>query len=55
MMLASVGLSIVSGIAIGRSILLVLAPPLVAIGALMPFIGYSCGYIISSLSGLTHS
>ncbi|XP_040925367.1 hepatic sodium/bile acid cotransporter [Betta splendens] len=55
MILSSLGLSVICGIFIGRSILLVLTPPLVAIGALMPFIGYSCGYVISALFRLNQS
>uniref|UniRef100_A0A8C9XGM2 Hepatic sodium/bile acid cotransporter n=1 Tax=Sander lucioperca TaxID=283035 RepID=A0A8C9XGM2_SANLU len=37
------------------SILTVVSPPLMAIGALMPFIGYSFGYIISWLFRLNQS
>ncbi|KAM6991846.1 hepatic sodium/bile acid cotransporter [Tautogolabrus adspersus] len=41
-------------VGVGGSILNVLAPRLMAVGSLMPFIGYSFGYIISSLFRLTH-
>ncbi|XP_060907724.1 hepatic sodium/bile acid cotransporter [Labrus mixtus] len=41
-------------VGIGGSILSVLAPRLMAVGSLMPLIGYSFGYIISSLFRLTH-
>ncbi|KAM6906656.1 hepatic sodium/bile acid cotransporter isoform 1-T2 [Lycodopsis pacificus] len=40
---------------IGGVILTVLSPPLMAISALMPFIGYSFGYIISSIFRLNQS
>nr|XP_020459710.1 sodium/bile acid cotransporter [Monopterus albus] len=38
-----------TSIGIGGSILTVLSPPLMVIAAVMPFIGYAFGYIISSL------
>ncbi|XP_041661136.1 sodium/bile acid cotransporter [Cheilinus undulatus] len=41
-------------IGVGGSILNVLAPRLMAVGSLMPLIGYSFGYIISSLFKLKH-
>uniref|UniRef100_A0A3Q1JB90 Hepatic sodium/bile acid cotransporter n=1 Tax=Anabas testudineus TaxID=64144 RepID=A0A3Q1JB90_ANATE len=53
MMISVVGLGIVSSVAIGGSILTVLSPSLMAIGALMPFIGYAFGYIISSIFRLS--
>ncbi|XP_042246620.1 sodium/bile acid cotransporter [Thunnus maccoyii] len=40
---------------IGGAIFTVLNPPVIAIGALMPFIGYTFGYIISSLFKLNQS
>ncbi|XP_039981763.1 sodium/bile acid cotransporter [Xiphias gladius] len=55
MMLAVVAIGVIASIAIGGSILTVLSPPLMAIGALMPFIGYTLGYIVSSLFRLNQS
>ncbi|XP_072218550.1 hepatic sodium/bile acid cotransporter [Leuresthes tenuis] len=55
MMISVVVIGIIASIEVGGSILTVLSPPLMAIGALMPFIGYSFGYIISSLFRLNHS
>lgn len=55
MMISVVGLGIVSSVAIGGSILTVLSPSLMAIGALMPFIGYAFGYIISSIFRLSQA
>ncbi|XP_044025444.1 sodium/bile acid cotransporter [Siniperca chuatsi] len=55
MMISVVVIGTVASIAIGGSILTVLSPPLMAIGALMPFIGYTFGYIISSLFKLNQS
>ncbi|XP_038582266.1 sodium/bile acid cotransporter [Micropterus salmoides] len=55
MMISVVGIGIISSIAIRGSILTVLSPPLMAIGSLMPFIGYSFGYIISSLFKLNQA
>ncbi|XP_035534274.1 sodium/bile acid cotransporter [Morone saxatilis] len=53
--IAVVVVGILSSIGIGGSILTVLSPPLMAIGLLMPFIGYTFGYIISSLFKLNQS
>ncbi|KAM9840224.1 hepatic sodium/bile acid cotransporter [Aulostomus maculatus] len=55
MMISVLGISIVATIAIGPSILTAMSPPLMAIGALMPFTGYTFGYIISSLFRLSQS
>ncbi|XP_054473932.1 hepatic sodium/bile acid cotransporter-like [Anoplopoma fimbria] len=55
MMIAVLGIGIISSFAIGGSILTVLSPPLIAISALMPLIGYAFGYIISWLFGLNQS
>uniref|UniRef100_A0A3Q3VVJ5 Uncharacterized protein n=1 Tax=Mola mola TaxID=94237 RepID=A0A3Q3VVJ5_MOLML len=41
-------IGIISIVGIGGSILTVLAPPLMVTGALMPFTGYTFGYIIST-------
>ncbi|XP_028253819.1 sodium/bile acid cotransporter [Parambassis ranga] len=53
MMIAVVVIGTITSFAIGGSILTVLSPPLMAIAALMPFIGYTFGYIISALFRLT--
>ncbi|XP_037606891.1 sodium/bile acid cotransporter-like [Sebastes umbrosus] len=55
MMIAVVVIGTISSIAIGASILTVLSPPLMAIAALMPFIGCTFGYIISWLFRLNQS
>ncbi|XP_037606893.1 sodium/bile acid cotransporter-like [Sebastes umbrosus] len=55
MMIAVVVIGTISSIAIGASILTVLSAPLMAIAALMPFIGYTFGYIISWLFRLNQS
>ncbi|KAM7395141.1 hypothetical protein PAMA_006748 [Pampus argenteus] len=55
MMISVVVIGIVASIAFDGSILTVLSPPLMAIGALMPFIGYTFGYIISSIFKLNQS
>ncbi|XP_073348548.1 hepatic sodium/bile acid cotransporter [Pagrus major] len=55
LMIAVVLIATLASIGIGGSILTVLAPPLMAIGALMPFIGYTFGYVISALFRLKHS
>ncbi|KAM9703243.1 hepatic sodium/bile acid cotransporter isoform 1-T2 [Menidia menidia] len=55
MMLSVVVIGVIACVEVGGSILTVLSPPLMAIGALMPFIGYSFGYIISSLFRLKQS
>ncbi|GLD49637.1 sodium/bile acid cotransporter-like protein [Lates japonicus] len=55
LMIAVVVIGILSSIGIGGSILAVLSPPLMAVGALMPLIGYSFGYIISSIFRLNQS
>ncbi|XP_075940034.1 hepatic sodium/bile acid cotransporter-like [Anarhichas minor] len=47
MVIGVLGVIILSNFAVGGVILMVLSPPLVATSALMPFIGYSFGYIIS--------
>ncbi|XP_041832031.1 sodium/bile acid cotransporter [Melanotaenia boesemani] len=55
MMLSIVVIGALASFEIGGSILAVLSPPLTAIAALMPFIGYAFGYIISSLFRLNQS
>ncbi|KAM9798234.1 hepatic sodium/bile acid cotransporter-like [Neosynchiropus ocellatus] len=52
MIIMSIAILIVcisSSVAVGGSLLNLFSPPLMAIAALMPFIGYSFGYIISSI------
>lgn len=53
MMAVLVVITLVS-VGVGGSVLNVLAPRLMAVGSLMPLIGYSFGYIISSLFNLSH-
>lgn len=48
-MISILVVGIISSIDIGGSLLNVLSPPLMAIAALMPLIGYTCGYLISSV------
>ncbi|KAK2856033.1 hypothetical protein Q5P01_004768 [Channa striata] len=55
MMISVVVVGVIASMGIGGSILTVLSPPLMAIGALMPLIGYAFGYVISSLVRLKHS
>ncbi|XP_068564309.1 hepatic sodium/bile acid cotransporter-like [Cebidichthys violaceus] len=55
MVIAVFGVIILSILAVGSSILTVLSPSLMASSALMPFIGYSFGYIISCLFRLNQS
>lgn len=47
MTITVVVVAVLATIGVGGSLLTVLAPPLMATGALMPFIGYTFGYIIS--------
>lgn len=49
LMISILVVSILSSIDMGGSLLSVLSPPLMAIAALMPLIGYTCGYLISSV------
>ncbi|XP_005938342.1 sodium/bile acid cotransporter [Haplochromis burtoni] len=44
-----------TNIGIGRVMLTVLSPPLLAIAALMPLIGYSFGYVLSAIFRLSQS
>lgn len=55
MAISIVAIGTIVGIDVGEAILGVLSPTLMAIAALMPFIGYSFGYIISSLFRLSQS
>ncbi|KAM4529786.1 hepatic sodium/bile acid cotransporter [Fundulus diaphanus] len=48
LMISVVVIGIISSVEIGGSLLNLLSPPLMAIAALMPLIGYAFGYIISS-------
>lgn len=47
--IAIVVILVLANIGVERSILTVIAPSLMATGALMPLIGYTFGYAISSL------
>ncbi|XP_012732605.2 sodium/bile acid cotransporter [Fundulus heteroclitus] len=55
LMISIVVIGIISTVEIGGSLLNVLSPPLMAIAALMPLIGYAFGYIISSAFRLNQS
>lgn len=55
MAIASLVIGIIVCIDVGEDVLGVLSPTLMAIAALMPFIGYAFGYIISSLFRLSQS
>uniref|UniRef100_UPI003AAF939A hepatic sodium/bile acid cotransporter n=1 Tax=Centroberyx gerrardi TaxID=166262 RepID=UPI003AAF939A len=55
MMVAVVVIGILASIAVKSSILVVLSGPLMAIAALMPFIGYTFGYILSYVFKLNGS
>lgn len=44
-----VAISVIANIGVGRCIMTVLAPSLMATSVLMPLIGYTFGYIVSSL------
>lgn len=54
-MIAVVVIASLTSIGVGGSILNVLAPPLMVVGALMPLIGYTFGYVISALFRLKRS
>ncbi|KAM4712599.1 hepatic sodium/bile acid cotransporter [Anableps anableps] len=53
LMISIIVICIISIVEIGGSLLNMLSPPLMAIATLMPLIGYSFGYIISSIFRLT--
>ncbi|XP_068610198.1 hepatic sodium/bile acid cotransporter-like [Brachionichthys hirsutus] len=55
MMVVVVVVAVLTSIGIGGSILTVLSPTFTAISALMPLIGYSFGYAISSVFRLQHA
>lgn len=55
LMIAVVVIASLTSIGVGGSILNVLAPPLMVVGALMPLIGYTFGYVISALFRLKRS
>lgn len=55
MLITIVGLSIVVSVTVGGFILTVVSPPLMGIAALMPFIGFAFGYVISALFRLNPS
>lgn len=44
-----------SSVGIGGPILTVLSPRLIAVGSLMPVIGYAFGYVLSVLFKLSHA
>ncbi|KAM9645735.1 hepatic sodium/bile acid cotransporter [Trichechus inunguis] len=47
MLLFTVAIAVLSAINVGKSILFVMTPPLLATSSLMPFIGFLMGYILS--------
>ncbi|XP_017267483.1 sodium/bile acid cotransporter [Kryptolebias marmoratus] len=55
LMIAVVAIGTMVSVDVGGSILGVLSPSLMAVAALMPFIGYTFGYVISSLFRLSQS
>ncbi|KAM3603051.1 uncharacterized protein V6R79_015811 [Siganus canaliculatus] len=55
LMISIVVMGVLTSVGIGSTLLTVLAPPLMAISVLMPLIGYSFGYIISTLFKLNQS
>nr|XP_057901875.1 hepatic sodium/bile acid cotransporter [Doryrhamphus excisus] len=54
MSIAAIVITITATAAIGVGVMAVMSPPLLAIGALMPFIGFTFGYIISTIFKLSH-
>uniref|UniRef100_A0A8C6LUW3 Hepatic sodium/bile acid cotransporter n=3 Tax=Nothobranchius TaxID=28779 RepID=A0A8C6LUW3_NOTFU len=55
MLISVLAVGVIASIEIGGSMLAVLSPPLMTTGALMPFIGYVFGYVISSLFRLSQA
>lgn len=55
MSISSVAIAVVATVAIRSAILAVMSPPLLATGAIMPFIGFTFGYIISSIVRLSQA
>lgn len=53
--LATVVIIVITNIGVGRSVLTVLAPSLMGTTVLMPLVGYTFGYVISSLFKLDHA
>lgn len=53
MMTAVVVVAILTSVGVGSSILTVLSPSLMAVCALMPLLGYTLGYLLSSFAGLS--
>ncbi|KAI4882535.1 hypothetical protein NFI96_010406 [Prochilodus magdalenae] len=49
LLIASVAIGVMSGIAIGGTVWVLLSPRLMTVASLMPFIGYLLGYIMSTL------
>lgn len=49
MLLLSVAITVLSVINVGKSIMFVMTPHLLATSSLMPFIGFLLGYILSAL------
>ncbi|XP_049614041.1 hepatic sodium/bile acid cotransporter [Syngnathus scovelli] len=55
MSISSVAIAVMATIAIRSAILVVMSPPLLATGAFMPFIGFTFGYVISSIFRLSQA
>ncbi|XP_057679347.1 hepatic sodium/bile acid cotransporter [Corythoichthys intestinalis] len=55
MSISCVVITIMAILAIGSSILAVMSPPLLATGAVMPFIGFTFGYVISAIFRLSQA
>ncbi|XP_076834471.1 hepatic sodium/bile acid cotransporter-like [Brachyhypopomus gauderio] len=48
-LIAGVSIVVLSGITVGRTVWVVLSPELMAVGSLMPFLGFLLGYILSTI------
>ncbi|KAM9779384.1 hepatic sodium/bile acid cotransporter isoform X2 [Syngnathus typhle] len=55
MSISSVAIAVVGTVAFRSAILVVMSPPLLATGAVMPFIGFTFGYVISSIFRLSQA
>ncbi|XP_061667707.1 hepatic sodium/bile acid cotransporter [Syngnathoides biaculeatus] len=55
MSISSVAIAVVAAVAIRGAVLAVMSPPLLATGAVMPFVGFAFGYVISAVFGLSQA
>ncbi|XP_071781421.1 hepatic sodium/bile acid cotransporter-like [Centroberyx gerrardi] len=53
-LISSVAVAIMSGITVGGTVWVILSPQLIAVGALMPLIGYTLGYLMSTIFRVNH-